>query len=184
MSWPPEPTAILLFGHNGSGKSTVAPILADLLERAAHIEVDTLRYMVRGGLVAYSRGRSPLEHPREYEHQFALAARNAVVLCRELARDGFSAVVEGLGDECRPDTEWIATSFPTLPARAVALVCDDATLRSRCAERDWPRHLDRRALEEARWYRENSARFECVVDTSAIAPDEAARLLLDRLAGA
>jgi chloramphenicol 3-O-phosphotransferase len=181
--WPAEPTAILLFGHNCSGKSSVAPIFADLLERAAFIEVDDLRYMVRGGLVAFSRGRSPVQHASEYERQFALAARNAVALCHEFARDGFSTVVEGLGDECRPDTDWIRASFPSLPVRVAALVCDEATLRARCAERDWPRELDRMAHEEARWYRENCERFECVLDTSSLRADEAARILLERLAG-
>ncbi len=144
--------------------------------------MDDLRYMVRGGLVAYSRGRSPLEDPREYERQFALAERNAVALCHEFARDGFSSVVEGLGDACRPGSDWIRASFPTLPVRVAALVCDEATLRARCAERDWPRELDRMAQDEARWYRENAERFECVLDTSSLRPDEAARLLLDHLA--
>lgn len=182
--WPPEPTAILLFGHNCSGKSSVAPLFADLLERTAFIEVDDLRYMVRGGLVAYRRGRSPVEHPREYARQFALAERNAVALCHEFARDGFSTVVEGLGDACRPDTAWIRASFPSLPVRVAALVCDEDTLRARCAERDWPRELDRMALDEARWYQANGERFECVLDTSSLAPDEAARVLLERLAAA
>ena len=57
---------ILLFGPSGAGKSTLARLLAGRLPRCACIEVDTLRYMIVGGLVAGSGGTPPSQAPVEY----------------------------------------------------------------------------------------------------------------------
>ncbi len=177
------PTAFLLFGHNCAGKSEVGRALAAQLDRCAFIEVDELRYMIFGGLVAWSRGASPLEYPDEYARQCALGERNAVALCRLFAEQGFSSVIEGLGDRCRPDTSWIRESFDSLPVRTAAVVCDSEVLSARLVRRGWKQPADvGAALDQSEWYRRNAERFDYLLDTTSTDPDLAARRLREALA--
>ena len=75
---------ILLFGPSGAGKSTLGRLLAGRLARCAFIEVDTLRYMIVGGLVAHSGGICPSLAPEEYQRQCWLGVGNAVRLRKDL----------------------------------------------------------------------------------------------------
>ena len=178
-----EPVALLLFGPNCAGKSAVGEVLAGLLDRCAYIEVDRLRYMIAGGLVAWSGGDSPLEQPEEYERQCALGCRNAVALARGFGAAGFSSVIEGLGDECRPSTGWIEENFGALPVRSAVLICDLPVLESRWVERGGPTaKLPSPILKDLEWCRENASMFDAVVDTSWLKPERAARQLLQALA--
>jgi 2-phosphoglycerate kinase len=68
-NWAMRTQIILLFGPSGTGKSTLARLLAGRLPRCAFIEVDTLRYMIVGGLVADSGGTPPSQAPEEYQRQ-------------------------------------------------------------------------------------------------------------------
>ena len=106
---------ILLYGSSGTGKSTLGRLLAGLMPRCAFIEVDTLRYMIVGGLVAESGGISPSKAPEEYHRQCWLGVGNAVGLAERFANEGFSSVIEGLEDDCRPGTGWIERSFLDIP---------------------------------------------------------------------
>ncbi len=179
MRFPRDATSILLFGPGCVGKSTIGRALAHRLPHCAYIEVDELRYKVAGGLVALSAGTNPGEDPAEYERQSALGERNAVALCHGFAEEGFSSVVEGLGENCLPGTGWIEEHLRT-QVRSALLVCSDEEL-----ERRWP--LDNRdprflpfILKSLEWFREQADRFGVVFDTTGLQPDEAA----ERLQGA
>ena len=177
------PTVFLLFGANCTGKSEIGRALAAELDRCAFIEMDELLNMVVRGLVGWSRGASPLEHPAEYSRQCVLGQRNAVALCREFAKDGFNSVVEGLGDECRPDTSWIRDSFESLRVRTAALVCDDEVLSARLVSRGWKHDgFLRAAIDHSEWCRKNAELFDCLLDTTSTDPAAAARRLCEVLA--
>jgi energy-coupling factor transporter ATP-binding protein EcfA2 len=168
---------ILLFGPSGAGKSTLARLLAGRLPRCACIEVDTLRYMIVGGLVAGSGGTPPSQAPVEYQRQCWLGVANAVRLAQGFATEGFSCVIEGLENDCRPDTGWIELTFPECSVCSVAVVCAEAVLSERRRQRGWDYHLSPEVLEELRWYRKNSALFDCMVDTTERSPEENVEIL-------
>ena len=168
---------ILLFGSSGTGKSTLGRLLAGLMPRCAFIEVDTLRYMIVGGLVADSGGISPSQAPEEYHRQCWLGVGNAVGLAERFAAEGFSSVIEGLEDDCRPSTGWIERSFPGYSVCSVALVCEEPVLSQRWFQRGWGNHLTPQAIDELRWYRENSSLFTCLVDTTDHTPERNAKIL-------
>jgi chloramphenicol 3-O-phosphotransferase len=163
---PGGPVIILLFGPSAAGKSTVARMMAGRMPRCAHIEVDVLRYMVVGGLVAYSAGTPPWQAPQEYARQCRLGVENAVSLARNLARDSFSSVIEGLEDDCRPGSGWAQKALAGHRCLSVALVCDESTMTQRRRQRGAGDDLPPALLTEIRWYRENAALFDCTVDTS------------------
>lgn len=169
---------VLLFGTNCVGKSAVGEALAGVLDRCAFVEVDALRYMVRGGLVAWSEGANPADHAEAYDRQRLLGYRNAAALARGFAAEGFSSVVEGLGEGCLPWTRWAAENLRELQVRSAVLVCDDATLAERWSERHGlPGGLPAHFRDELRWYRDRAARFDQAVDTTAKVPRAAAREL-------
>jgi chloramphenicol 3-O-phosphotransferase len=168
---------ILMFGPSGAGKSTLARLLAGRLPRCAHIEVDVLHYMVVGGLVAGSAGTPPHEAPEEYRRQCWLSVANAVRLAHGFASEGFSSVIEGLEEDCRPGTGWIERTFPGRPVITVAVVCADEVLSKRWRERGWGEQLSDDAAASLRWYRENQPLFTCAVDTTDRVPEEIIAIL-------
>ncbi len=172
---------MLVFGTNCVGKSSVGRALAGRIDRCAFIEIDELRYMIVGGLVAYSGGAKPWEHPDEYRQQCSLGLANAVRLAHGFAKAGFSSVIDGLDEECLPETGWARTQFSDLQIRNVALVCEPA-LSQRWKERGWPDDAFReRRLEELAWVRANRALFDCVFDTTRTEPVEAAASIAAQL---
>jgi chloramphenicol 3-O-phosphotransferase len=168
---------ILLFGPSGAGKSTLARLLAGRLPRCACIEIDTLRYMIVGGLVAHSGGMPPSQAPEEYQRQCWLGVANAVRLAEGFAAEGFSSVIEGLEDDCRPGTGWIERTFSGYSVYSVAVVCSEVVLSERWRQRGWGNHRSPEVMAELRWYRENSAHFACLVDTTEYSPEESAEVL-------
>ena len=168
---------ILLFGSSGTGKSTLGRLLAGLLPRCAFIEIDALRYMIVGGLVAGSGGISPSQAPEEYHRQCWLGVGNAVGLAERFAAEGFSSVIEGLEDDCRPGTGWIERSFPTSSVCSVALDCAEPVLSKRWEERGWGSHLSPQVIEQLHWYRDNRSLFSYLVDTTDRTPEKNASIL-------
>jgi chloramphenicol 3-O-phosphotransferase len=166
----------LLFGANCAGKSTLARALAGSLPRCAHIEVDALRYLVVGGLVAASAGTPPHLAPEEYDRQCRLGDDNAARLARGFAEHGFASVIEGLDDHCAPGSGWAGRALHGLRVRHVLVTCDPAVLARRWRERcggDWPE--DARAQAAA--FAAQAPRYDAVVDSAGATPEAlAARL--------
>ncbi len=176
------PAIVLLWGPNCTGKSTLGHAVAGRLARGALIEVDALRYMVVGGLVALSRGTHPSEAPEEYVRQCALGAEQSARLALGFAASGFSSVIEGLPDAWRPPANAPQRFLPGLPVLQVALVCETDELMARIARRrDWdgpPREWVERELA---WYESHCNLFDMVIDTSQGDVDQLSASILSAL---
>ena len=168
------PVIILLYGTNATGKSTLGRTIASLLPRCAFIEIDELRYKVVGGLVAYSAGKHPNTDPDEYRRQCWMGVENAVRLAEGFSEHGFSSVIEGLDDECRPGTGWIEMHLGRYQVLTVALLCRADILSQRWQERGWGSSLPDRVFEELRWYRDHRTLFDCTLDTTTDLPEQGA----------
>lgn len=80
-----EIATFLISGIPGAGKTTVARLISERFDRAAHIEGDLVgHHFIVTGLVA------PNEEPKEEaERQLHLRRRNICLLADSFAADGF-----------------------------------------------------------------------------------------------
>lgn len=84
---------IIVTGPAGAGKSSVAAALCERFDRMVHIEVDTLRHMVRAGY------RHPwLEGDAQATEQRLLATRNAAAIARESVAMRYAVVIDDVVD--------------------------------------------------------------------------------------
>ena len=88
--------AIILRGVSGVGKSTLANILVKKIPFSARIDVDELRYFVKGGIVGSRSSIKPFDDPQEYFRQCRLADKNAFALARNFLQAGFIPIIDGL----------------------------------------------------------------------------------------
>mgnify|MGYP001398931554 CR=1 FL=1 len=160
---------IIMFGPNAVGKSTSAQELAGRSKRGAYVEADLLKYLVAGGLVAWSAGLRPRKHPEEYRAQISLRNKNAAVLACNFDDSGFDCVVEGLDRETEgPGTGWAKENLVGHDVRYVAVVCDPEIAMQRLLKRDG--HTQE-ISEYIEWQEEVSradSGFDYVMDTSAL----------------
>ncbi len=159
-----EPGVILLFGTNGTGKSTTGSRLADMMDNCVHIEVDELREP------AGSEARHDLSPTSRRENAVALATTIAV----ENAFRRQCSVVEGLSRSCRPGNGWSDRELPGLRVFSVCLLCNELQLRARWQARGWGDSLPEEVRVSLKWYRQNSGTFDLVLDTSRLTHDECA----------
>ncbi|MFE6779906.1 AAA family ATPase [Streptomyces sp. NPDC057702] len=113
----------------GSGKSTVAPLVAEHYERAAHISGDVLSYMVVRGRVGFLG-----EPAAESRRQAMLGARNMCALAANFAEHDILPVIE----HTIADREMLDAMVGWLrprPVRFVVLAPPLAVCRERNARR-------------------------------------------------
>jgi len=107
---------IVLTGAPASGKSTVAESLASRLEHAAHIQVDFLRKMVKGGYA------SPHHWSDEVDRQYRIARTSAAQTARNLVAGGFIPILDDIVpaawvDEWRREPDELDCRFVVLRPR-------------------------------------------------------------------
>jgi cytidylate kinase len=83
----------VISGVPGSGKTTVADVLARRYPRGVHLAMDELRQLVKSGLA------SPLEWNAETTLQFEIARRNAARLAADYLSNGFAVVIDDVATE-------------------------------------------------------------------------------------
>ena len=79
---------IILTGPPGAGKSSVAAALCERFDRMVHIDVDTLRHMVRAGY------RHPWAGDQQAAEQLDMAVRNACAMARECVATRYAVVID------------------------------------------------------------------------------------------
>ena len=159
---------ILMFGPNCVGKSSAARELAGRMNRAAYVETDLLKYLVAGGLVAWSAGLHPRKDPKEYRHQIALMTKNAALLACNFGAFGFDSVVEGLAFSEGPGSGWAEENLPGHDVRYVAVSCSPDVAIERAKERDGVIRDPTEYIEWQETVAHPTSGFDYVMDTSTL----------------
>lgn len=120
------PSAIVVSGLPGAGKSTVSRLVAERLGRAAHVEADRLHEMIASGLVWPDGSPNP---GLEANDQLSLRLRNACLLARSFVDSGFTALVDDVVIGARM-VEALA-GLGDAPRHVVVLAPPFASLRQR-----------------------------------------------------
>jgi chloramphenicol 3-O-phosphotransferase len=91
LAMPQTPSSIILLtGSPGAGKTTIAEALSQTFARSAHVPVDFFRKMIKAGYA------SPQQWNQEVERQYRLARKNAALTAKNLAREGFTVIVDDI----------------------------------------------------------------------------------------
>ncbi len=88
--------AVFLRGGPGVGKTTLAEALSKKIPFSAKIDIDDLRYMIKGGCVASKSNLKPYDFQQEYFRQCRLGDQNAFALARNFLNAGFIPIIAGL----------------------------------------------------------------------------------------
>jgi predicted kinase len=153
---------ITVFGTNCVGKSTVSLALAQRLIPCAVVRVDDLRRMISDASTGHD-GVDESLIARE-SREFYLAAENAWLVARNLVRNGFSVVIDGLPQShCR--RTFVLHGRSVL---RVGLYCEIAVIESRRLQRGWTGGTPASLNDTIEWYRNNLGSFECLIDTGAV----------------
>jgi predicted kinase len=165
--------AYLISGVPGSGKTTVARLIASRFERAAHIEGDLIHHeLIVSGAVG------PEGEPKEEaENQLLLRRRNICLLADSFADEGFVPVIDDVVVS-KSVLERYESQLKTRPLLLVQLTPRLEVIEARDAARHkqvfetWS-HLDDQL-------RSSMPRVGLWLDTSEMTAEETVNAILDR----
>lgn len=169
------PSAIVVSGLPGSGKSTVSRLVAARLNRAAHIEADRIQEMIVSGRV-WPEGSPEPQPGLEATAQLALRLRTACLLARSFVDAGFTALVDDIVLGAR--MEQALLELEGLPRHVVVLAPPFAEVRQRWLDMASP-FVDRWAWLEGEMDR--TPRTGLWLDTSGLDAEQVADAVVRRL---
>jgi adenylylsulfate kinase-like enzyme len=169
------PKVIAITGIQAAGKSTVAQLLAERLERSAHVRGDTFRRSLVSGQAPVVPNGS-----RQMQEELTLRYKIAAMVADEYAAAGFTAVVQDviLGS----DLATFAAAVRSRPFGIVVLVPDQEAVARREAERRKNAYVDGWTIEGLDTeLHEKTAKLGLWLDTSHQTPSQTVDEILARL---
>lgn len=129
---------ILISGPAGAGKSTISKALCKKFKKAAFIEVDHVRHMIKSGNV------SPFMENKESDEQLSLAVINTCSLAKNFSDKGFDVIIDDVVSETKR-LDLYFQLLGSLGLKVFLLLPDEKTVRSRDLERAEDSQMKERA---------------------------------------
>lgn len=177
-----QPTApvVIITGPAGAGKSTVSRELCRRFARAAHIDVDLIRWrMIVSGYVRPEEAYGP--EPEEAQRQLLLAARNASALARNFAAEGFLAVIDDVIETREQLDAYLEYLSGSGPISVVTLLPNAGVLAARDAGRPGDQYIGSRSEELRQIIARNGETRGLRLDTSAWSAEQTVDIIMERL---
>ena len=173
----PTAPVFIITGPAGAGKSSVAQELCRRFPRAAHVEADLVRHMVRSGYASPVPGEAD---PDEAARQEELAQRNAAELARNFAFAGFVAIIDDVVEQPDELDHYLA-NLAGLDVAFITLLPDAESVRRRDQTRASERRMGPRAAHLHGIIAANRETRGLRLDTSAWSVEETVDMILERL---
>ncbi|CAM4169734.1 AAA family ATPase [Kibdelosporangium persicum] len=175
MSRMTHQAIILLTGIQAAGKSTIAQLLAERLDRSVHVRGDSFRRMIVNG-----RADMTPDPPDEAWRQLRLRYRLTAMTCEEYFREGFTVVAQDviLGEPLGEMVRMIKQR----PLFVVVLAPRPEAVLARETGRSKADTYDRWTIESLdRGLREDTPRIGLWLDTSDQTPEQTVTEILSRV---
>ena len=153
-------------GLPGSGKSTIAPLLASRFDKSAYVPGDDMSAMISSGVV------DPDGEPSEAERQVKLSHRNMCLLAKSFCDAGIVPVVEWV----IRSREYLRNVLKELEGYTLNLITLQLPTEVRQRRKPW--NFDRWAYLEPQFTGEVSG-HGLAVDTGRLGPEGAVDYILD-----
>ena len=174
MTTTTEPRVIVLTGIMAAGKSTVAQLLAERLDRSAHVRGDVFRRMIVSG-------SAPIvpDGGEAMDAELLLRYRMSAMVADEYASAGYTAVVQDviLGPALATYVKLVLSR----PLAVVVLAPDPETVAQREAGRAKKGYGDWTVESLDTSLREDTPRLGLWLDTSDLTPAETVDEILARV---
>jgi ADP-ribose pyrophosphatase YjhB (NUDIX family)/predicted kinase len=174
----PGAPIILITGPAGAGKSTVARLLCEQLERSAYLSVDAIRHLVVGGYASPIAGRAS---PLAAAEQNALQLANLAALARNFSLAGYHTVIDTVIESPEELDIYLKPFAGLARVCVVTLLPSPEALRQRDEARAPEARMGERSEELQRIIALNGETRGLRLDSSEMTPDETAAYVLANL---
>ncbi len=179
----PAAPVVIVTGPAGAGKSSVARELCRRFDRAAHIDVDLIRWhMIVSGYVRPEEAYGT--EPEEAQRQLLLAARNASSLAGNFADDGFLAVIDDVIETREYLDAYLDLLSGYAPISVVTLLPNADVLAARDAGRPKDQFMGSRSEELRQIIAGNGETRGLRLDTSDWTVEETVDIILEQMEAA
>jgi chloramphenicol 3-O-phosphotransferase len=177
---------LILSGPAGSGKSSVAYQLGQVLQKAAHIKVEPLRDRAYSTLLAQVIARSGTQHgdtgplPSAWSGATTEGREKAVALAKEYLQDGYLVIIDDV-IESVGELQVYQAGLEGIENRAVTLMPSEEEMERRDKMRPVDQRMGTRVSDARVQMAKLLSASSVVIDTSEDTVDATAQRILDAL---
>lgn len=155
----------LITGPAGVGKSAVSKIIAENLNKSAHIEGDEIYHFIKGGYVS----------PWLSGNHLDIFWKNSICIISNFLRDGYDVVFNYTINKRKQ--EELKNVFNDADIKFVVLIADEETIIKRDKERPLDCQMGERSIVLLNKFKNENFESKYILDTSKLSVEETVNLI-------